>query len=74
MSPASAPIVEPLSQRELEVLGLIAAGLTDREIARRLVLSPLTVKVHARNIYDKLDVGNRTQAAARGRALGLLRE
>ncbi len=70
----SAPLIEPLSQRELEVLGLIATGLTDREIAEQLVLSPQTVKVHARNIYDKLEVGNRTQAAARARALGLLGE
>jgi LuxR family transcriptional regulator, maltose regulon positive regulatory protein len=69
-----APIIEPLSQRELEVLGLMASGMTDREIAERLVLSPQTVKVHARNIYDKLEVGNRTQAAARGRTLGLLGE
>jgi LuxR family maltose regulon positive regulatory protein len=62
----------PLSERELEVLQLIAEGLANQEIADRLFLSPLTVKVHARNINSKLDVGNRTQAVAKGRALGIL--
>jgi LuxR family maltose regulon positive regulatory protein len=65
-------LVEPLSERELEVLELIAEGLTNPEIASRLFLSLNTVKVHARNIYGKLGVNNRTQAAARARALGLL--
>jgi LuxR family maltose regulon positive regulatory protein len=63
---------DPLSERELEVLQLIAEGLANQEIADRLFLSPLTVKVHARNINSKLDVGNRTQAVAKGRALGIL--
>ncbi|MGD1993577.1 MAG: LuxR C-terminal-related transcriptional regulator [Anaerolineae bacterium] len=65
-------LIESLSERELEVLQLVAAGLTNREIAARLYLSPNTVKVHTRNIYGKLGVNNRTQAAARGRALGIL--
>ena len=65
-------LVEPLSQRELEVLRLIAAGLTNREIADRLYLSLNTVKVHASNIYGKLGVNNRTQAVTRARDLGLL--
>ena len=65
-------LVEPLSERELEVLQLIAAGLTNREIAERLYLSPNTVKVHSRNIYGKLDSHNRTQAVARARDLGIL--
>ncbi len=63
---------EALSERELEVLNHIAAGRTDREIAARLYLSLHTVKVHARNIYGKLSVKNRTQAVARARELGLL--
>jgi LuxR family maltose regulon positive regulatory protein len=65
-------LVEPLSERELEVLQLIAEGLTNPEIAARLYLSPNTVKVHAHNIYGKLGVNNRTQAGARARALGIL--
>ncbi|HYF65293.1 MAG TPA: LuxR C-terminal-related transcriptional regulator, partial [Herpetosiphonaceae bacterium] len=64
--------IDALSERELEVLRHIAAGLTDRQIAARLHLSLHTVKVHARNIYGKLAVGNRTQAGARARELGLL--
>ena len=71
---AAAPIglAEPLSSRELEVLDLIAAGLTNQQIAARLYLSLHTVKSHARNIYAKLGVSSRTQAVAKGRALGLL--
>ncbi len=67
-----AGFVEPLSDRELEVLQLIAKGLTNREVANRLYLSLHTVKVHARNIYGKLGVRNRTQAVAKARALGIL--
>jgi LuxR family maltose regulon positive regulatory protein len=65
-------IVEPLSERELQVLQLIAEGLTNPEIAARLFLSLNTVKVHTRNIYGKLGVNNRTQAVAQARALGIL--
>ncbi len=65
-------LVEPMSERELEVLQLIAEGLTNREIASRLYLSLNTVKAHSRNIYGKLGVHNRTQAVARARALGVL--
>jgi LuxR family maltose regulon positive regulatory protein len=54
------------------VLQLIAEGLTNREIATRLYLSLHTVKVHARNIYRKLGIKGRTQAVARGKALGIL--
>jgi len=67
-----AQLVEPLSQRELEVLQLIAEGLSNREIAQELVLSVNTIKVHTYNIYGKLNVHSRTQAVARARALGLL--
>ena len=62
----------PLSEREMEVLALVAQGLTNPEIADRLYLSLNTVKAHTRNIYGKLGVHNRTQAVARARAMGLL--
>jgi LuxR family maltose regulon positive regulatory protein len=65
-------LIEPLSEREFEVLQLIAEGLTNQEVATRLYLSLHTVKVHARNIYAKLGVKNRTQAVAKGKALGIL--
>ncbi len=65
-------LIEPLSERELEVLQLIAEGLTNPEIASRLFLALNTVKAHTRNIYGKLGVHSRTQAVARARALGLL--
>ena len=64
--------IEPLSEREIEVLQLIANGLTNPQIAARLFLSLNTVKVHTRNIYSKLDAHNRTQAVARARALNIL--
>ncbi len=65
-------ILEPLSEREIEVLQRIAEGLTNREIADRLYLSLNTVKVHTRNIYGKLDVHNRTEAVNKARALAIL--
>ncbi len=61
-----------MSEREIEVLELIAEGLINQEIADQLYLSLHTVKVHARNIYSKLAVKNRTQAVAKGKALGIL--
>jgi LuxR family maltose regulon positive regulatory protein len=64
--------VDPLTGRELEVLGLLAEGLSNKEIASRLVVAPSTVKQHLKHIYNKLDVHSRTQAVARGRDLGLL--
>lgn len=66
------PLIEPLSGREIEVLDLIAEGLSNREIALRLFIAPSTVKVHTRNIYSKLGVKSRTHAVARARALGIL--
>ncbi len=65
-------IVESLSERELEVLQLIADGFTNQEVAAKLFLSLNTVKVHTRNIYGKLGVHSRTQAIARSQELGLL--
>ena len=65
-------LIEPLSERELEVLQLIARGLTNPEIASRLFLSLHTVKAHTHNIYGKLGVHNRTQAVTRARTLGVL--
>jgi LuxR family maltose regulon positive regulatory protein len=65
-------LIEPLSERELQVLQLIAEGLTNPEIASRLFLSLHTIKVHTRNIYGKLGVHNRTGAVARARALEIL--
>jgi ATP/maltotriose-dependent transcriptional regulator MalT len=64
--------IEPLSGREIEVLRLIAAGLSNQEIAGRLIIAPGTVKRHINNIYGKLGVQSRTQAVARGREIGLL--
>ena len=52
-----------LSPRELEVVALIAQGLTNRQIAERLVISERTTHAHVRNILDKLDLGSRTQVA-----------
>jgi len=66
------PLIEPLSDRELEVLRLIAEGCTNREIADRLVVALSTVKTHINNLYGKLGVQSRTQALARARSLGLL--
>jgi LuxR family maltose regulon positive regulatory protein len=70
--PAAQPLAEPLSQRELEVLHLIAQGLSNRAISERLFLALDTVKGHNRRIFDKLDVQRRTEAIARARELGLL--
>jgi LuxR family maltose regulon positive regulatory protein len=67
-----AEMLEPLSERELDVLRLIAKGLSNKEIAERLVVSLRTVKWHASNIYGKLAVKNRTQAVAKARSLGIL--
>jgi LuxR family maltose regulon positive regulatory protein len=66
------PLIEPLSQRELEVLRLIAQGLSNREISERLFLALITVKGHNQKIFSKLQVHRRTEAVARARELGLL--
>ncbi len=65
-------LVEPLSERELEVLQLVADGASNQEIAQELVIAVSTVKTHIKNICGKLDVRGRTQATTRARELGLL--
>lgn len=66
------PLIEPLSERELEVPQLIAQGDSNQEIADQLVITLDTVKRHVTHIFEKLGVHNRVQAVARARALGLL--
>ncbi len=70
--PADADHFEPLSPRELEILRLIALGLSNREIAERLFLALDTIKGHNRILFEKLRVQRRTEAVARGHALGLI--
>jgi len=65
-------LIEPLTGRELEVLEELAEGLTNPEIAKRLMVSLNTVKTHTKNIYAKLNVRNRTEAVVRAQELGLL--
>jgi len=65
-------MIEPLSERELEVLRLVAQGLTNNEICQRLVLALSTVKGHNLRIFGKLQAQNRTEAVTRARELGLL--
>jgi LuxR family maltose regulon positive regulatory protein len=68
----SQPLLEPLSERELEVLRRVAAGYSNQEIAQDLVVALSTVKKHISNMYGKLEADSRTQAVARARDLGLL--
>jgi LuxR family maltose regulon positive regulatory protein len=70
--PPAQPQIEPLSERELEVLSLLAEGKMRQEIAQELTISVNTVKAHLKGIYGKLDVHNRREAVTRARALGLL--
>ena len=64
-------LVEPLTERELEVLRLLATGTPNRVIAKQLVVTLDTVKRHLSHLFSKLEVTNRTQAVARARELGL---
>ena len=66
------PLIEPLTSREVDVLQLMAEGYTNPEIAGELVITLGTVKWYASQIYGKLGVSNRTEAAARARELNLL--
>jgi LuxR family maltose regulon positive regulatory protein len=72
--PAAAPpgLAEPLTERELEVLRLLAAGKSNQRIARDLVVALDTVKKHVTHVLGKLGAANRTEAAARARQLGLI--
>jgi LuxR family maltose regulon positive regulatory protein len=72
LSPQSSALVEALSDRELEVLRLIAAGHSNQAIADTLIVAVSTVKRHINNIYGKLDVQSRTQALVRARELHLI--
>ena len=65
-------LMESLTEREREILRLLAEGLSDREIAQKLVLAQGTVKWYNKQLYSKLDVHSRAQAVERGRELGLL--
>ena len=65
------PLIEPLTERELQVLRLIAEGLSNQEIADRLVVAVGTIKTHTASLYRKLDVSSRTQAVRRAGELGL---
>jgi two-component system, NarL family, response regulator LiaR len=82
--PAEAPVLQPfapntarqqilgITARELEILGLVARGLSNREIATQLFVSENTVKTHCARAFDKLGAARRTQAVQRGKELGLL--
>jgi LuxR family maltose regulon positive regulatory protein len=65
-------LIEPLSERELDVLRLLASDLGGTEIARELMVSPNTMRTHTKNIYDKLGVNSRRSAVRRAEELGLL--
>ncbi|MFN2230215.1 MAG: response regulator transcription factor, partial [Anaerolineae bacterium] len=71
-SPGMEALVEPLTEREVEVLRLLVAGLSNAEIAEELVIAVSTVKSHVNHIYGKLGVENRTQAVIKVQELDLL--
>ncbi len=71
-SPHPTPVVESLTERELEVLALVAKGLTNRAIGHQLGISDRTVQGHLANIYNKMDVASRTEAVMTGVKLGWL--
>jgi LuxR family maltose regulon positive regulatory protein len=71
-APQADALIEPLSERELEVLQLVAQGLSNQEIGQKLFLALNTVKGHNLRIFGKLQAKSRTEAVARARELGLL--
>jgi LuxR family maltose regulon positive regulatory protein len=71
-SPSSQPLVEPLTNRELDVLVLLAQRLSNKEIAEKLFVSPTTVKGHLQNIYGKLNVSKRREAVEKAMKIGIL--
>jgi LuxR family maltose regulon positive regulatory protein len=71
-APAAQPLIEPLTDREFEVLQLIANGASNRDIGQELVISVHTVKKHVSNIFGKLGVNSRTEALARAQELDLI--
>ncbi len=71
-TPTPQPLIDPLSNRELEILEFLAKRLQNKEIAERLFISPNTVRTHLQNIYQKLDTSNRRQAVAKAFDLGIL--
>ena len=70
--PASQPLVDPLTNRELEILNLLTQRLRNKEIAAKLFVSPVTIKKHLTSIYAKLNVTGRLQAVEKATALGIL--
>jgi LuxR family maltose regulon positive regulatory protein len=70
--PHAQPLIEPLSERELDVLRLLAAGMSNPEIADALYIAVSTVRSHCKNIYSKLNVHKRWDAVQRGQELGLI--
>jgi LuxR family maltose regulon positive regulatory protein len=72
LSDGSGTLVEPLTNRELDVLELLDQRLRDKEIAEKLFVAPVTVKSHLKGLYRKLAVGGRREAVARARELGIL--
>jgi ATP/maltotriose-dependent transcriptional regulator MalT len=69
----SQPLPEPLTNRELKILDLLTQQLQNKEISRKLFISPRTVKKHLDNIYGKLNVSGRGQAVEKARMLGMLK-
>jgi ATP/maltotriose-dependent transcriptional regulator MalT len=67
------PLVEPLTNREMDVLELLAARYRNKEIAEKLFVSSETVKGHLRNVYQKLDARNRREAVVRAEDLGIIK-
>jgi LuxR family maltose regulon positive regulatory protein len=71
-APTSSPLVEPLSERELDVLRLFKTELSGPEIANELMIAVSTVRTHTKSIFSKLDVTNRRAAVIRAAELGLI--